>query len=702
MPFYRYGRWDGTQEVPDLSAEELVDRVADEMLETGDLRRVLRRMMQFGTDFPGGQRMQGLRDLLERLQQRRDQNLEQYNLDSMMDDIQEKLDQIIDRERQTVEDALKDAPQGQEDAPRNEGSGEGPEGEEDSSQEGGQGRNADGAGEVDPDLLQLRQRLAQQHMEQLDKLPPGTGGRVKGLQQYDFMDPQARQEFEELLQMLQQQMMQSYFQGLQQGVENMTPEAMQQVREMVQDLNRLMQQRMSGQEPDFQQFMDKWGKLFPEGIENLDDLIEHMNRQMAQMESLLNSMSPEQRRQLEEMVGALMQDEGMQWDMAQLAANLQRLSPQPWFGNDFDFGGDEPISLQEAMRLMGDMNSMDDLEHQVMDSIRHNDAASLDNDEVRRLLGDESAQILEQLQEFTKRLEEAGFIQRKGDSWELTPQAVRKMGQRALEEIFGKLQMSVFGSHDARRTGIGIEMEDSTKPYEFGDPFHMDTQKTVFNAVTRQGRGTPVKINHDDFEVSRTEALTRAATVIMLDMSRSMMMNGCFQAGRKVTSALDSLIRMQYPRDSLYVLAFSYFVLGLKPEMIFDNSWIENGGGTNFQEAMFQARRVLSKHRAETKQIVIITDGQPTTYNYWWSERDFDRPGLDGLQETLREAMRCAREGITINTFMLSRDPYSADFVRMLTKVSRGRAFFATPDRLGEYVLHDYVMNKRKVEKGQL
>ena len=303
MPFYRYGRWDGTQEVPDLSAEELVDRVADEMLETGDLRRVLRRMMQFGTDFPGGQRMQGLRDLLERLQQRRDQNLEQYNLDSMMDDIQEKLDQIIDRERQTVEDALKDAPQGQEDAPRNEGSGEGPEGEEDSSQEGGQGRNADGAGEVDPDLLQLRQRLAQQHMEQLDKLPPGTGGRVKGLQQYDFMDPQARQEFEELLQMLQQQMMQSYFQGLQQGVENMTPEAMQQIREMVQDLNRLMQQRMSGQEPDFQQFMDKWGKLFPEGIENLDDLIEHMNRQMAQMESLLNSMSPEQRRQLEEMVG---------------------------------------------------------------------------------------------------------------------------------------------------------------------------------------------------------------------------------------------------------------------------------------------------------------------------------------------------------------------------------------------------------------
>ena len=128
MPFYRYGRWDGTQEVPDLSAEELVDRVADEMLETGDLRRVLRRMMQFGTDFPGGQRMQGLRDLLERLQQRRDQNLEQYNLDSMMDDIQEKLDQIIERERQTVEDALKDAPQGKDDAPRSEGPDRGPEG----------------------------------------------------------------------------------------------------------------------------------------------------------------------------------------------------------------------------------------------------------------------------------------------------------------------------------------------------------------------------------------------------------------------------------------------------------------------------------------------------------------------------------------------------------------------------------------------
>ena len=189
----------------------------------------------------------------------------------------------------------------------------------------------------------------------------------------------------------------------------------------------------------------------------------------------------------------------------------------------------------------------------------------------------------------------------------------------------------------------------------------------------------------------------------MLDMSRSMLMTGCFQAGRKVASALDSLIRTQYPRDSLYILAFSYFVLNLKPEMIFDNSWIENGGGTNFQEAMYQGRRILSKHRADAKQIILITDGVPTTYNSWWYDGGGGYGGnVNGLEETLREGRRCSREGITINTFMLSRDSDSGEFVQALTKVSRGRAFFATPDRLGEYLLHDYVTNKRKVHKGRV
>ena len=716
MLLFRYSRWDGTQEVPDITPEELMDRVADEMLETGDLRRVLRRMMQFGADFPGGQRMMGLRDMLERLQHRKDRNLEQYNLDSMMDDIQERLNQIIETERGTVEGVLSEGseqPSGEADAegpesaaPQGEsgqGEGEGEDSPTDSSPSGEPAQDGEADGASDAGLRELQRQMAQRHLDQLTALPPGVGGRIKELQEYDFMDPEARRQFDELMQMLQQQMMQSYFQGMQQSLESMTPEAMQQMQQMVQDMNRLMQQRLLGEEPDFDQFMEKWGQFFPEGIENLDDLIEHMNRQMAQMESLMNSMSPEQRRQLEEMMAALMQNEGFQWDMAQLGANLQRLSPQPWFGNDFPFSGDESLSLQEAMRLMGEMNSMENMEQSIMEGIRTNDVSRLDSGEVQRLLGDEAAKMLEQLQEFTKKLEEAGFLKKHGESWELTPMAVRKMGQRALEEIFGKLQMGAFGAHNVRKSGIGTEREDETKRYEFGDPFLMDTQKTVFNAVTRQGAATPVKIRYDDFEVFRVEATTRTATVIMLDMSRSMLMTGCFQAGRKVASALDSLIRTQYPRDSLYILAFSYFVLNLKPEMIFDNSWIENGGGTNFQEAMYQGRRILSKHRADAKQIILITDGVPTTYNSWWYDGGGGYGGnVNGLEETLREGRRCSREGITINTFMLSRDSDSGEFVQALTKVSRGRAFFATPDRLGEYLLHDYVTNKRKVHKGRV
>jgi uncharacterized protein with von Willebrand factor type A (vWA) domain len=410
-------------------------------------------------------------------------------------------------------------------------------------------------------------------------------------------------------------------------------------------------------------------------------------------------MTPEMRQQLEQMVDSLLQDTRLQWELVQLASNLQRLRPTRGTEHDFNFSGDEPVSLQEAMRLMGDMNSLDELERQVMQAVRSNDASDVNAEEVHRLLGEEAGRMLEQMQQLTKMLEDAGFIKRKGDRWELTPEAVRRVGQRALEDIFSRLRMGTFGSHGADRAGIGIESRDETKTYAYGDPFLLDTQKTVANAVFRQGPGTPVQIQPQDFEVIRTTALTRCATVIMLDMSYSMMMGGCFQAGRKVALALNSLIRSQFPKDNLDVVAFSYFVLALKPEMLLDSYWVEYGGGTNFQEALRQARQILGRQRAETKQVIMITDGEPTTYNYGRGGGDWGDLGRprNGLEETLREVSRCTKEAITINTFMMDRRRYSLEFVRLMTKINRGRVFFATPDNLGEYILWDYVTNKRKV-----
>lgn len=679
--FYRYTRWDGSQELEPFTPDDVMDYIADESLRDGDLGSALRRLLQRGADFPSGRRMQGLQELLERLRGLREHNLRRYHLDSLLDDIRQRLDQIIAQERRTILQRLNEA-------------------EDRGAEEGQAGsRRSDAGGEAaDPALRQLLRSIAHKHLEQIDRLPPDVGGRIKELRDYDFLDPEARQQFEALLQMLQQQVLQSYFQGLHQSIQALTPEALRQIQQMVQDLNRLLEQRLRGEEPDFQQFMDKWGDFFPEGMETLDQLIDYLRQQIAAMESLLRSMTPEMRRQLQDMLDALLRDHRLQWDLMQLAANLQRLDPLRGAAPDFPFAGDEPLTLQEALRLMGEMNKLDTLERELIRAARTNDASTLNADEIGRLLGEEARRILEQLQELTKMLEEAGLIRRRGKDWELTPRAMRKIGERALQDIFGKLKTSVTGDHSVDRGGTGVERLDDTKPYIYGDPFLIDAYKSVMNAVLREGSGTPVRIRADDFEVYRTEQLTQCSTVIMLDMSYSMMRGGRFHAGRKVALALDTLIRTKFPKDNLYVVAFSYFVLTLRPQMLLDSYWVEYGGGTNFQEALRQARQLLAKHKGGTKQIIFITDGEPTTYSFW-SGGDWGRGRryASVFEETLREVVRCTKDDITINTFILEGQPYSIEFVRLMTRVNGGRAFFTTPSRLGEYIVLDYVNQKRKV-----
>ncbi len=681
----RYSSWDGTQDIG-FTQDDLMDHVAQEMLETGDLRGVLRRLMQRGADFASGRRMEGLQNLLERLRKRREENLDRYNLGGMMDDIKERLDRIVETERSALDDILGDQPsESSASAP--------PEGEQSGEPAPSQGRQGDaGSG---GEFEEMRRRIAQRRLERMNELPPDVGGRIRDLREYDFMDPAARQEFEDLLQLLQQQLMQSYFQGMQQSLQSMTPEALKEIQQMVQDLNLMIQQRLRGERPDFDGFMQKWGHFFPPGIEDLDQLLEYLERQIAQMDALMKSMTPEMRQELEGMMQSLLQDTRLQWDLAQLAANLERLDPGSTSGDDFNFSGDEPVTLQEAMRLMGDMNSMESLEQELIEAARSNDASQIDSSEIERLLGREAGEMAEQLQQITKMLEESGVIQRKGKNWELTPQAMRRIGQKALQDIFSKLRKGVSGSHDLPQTGPGVDAGEQFKRWEFGDPFTLDVQKTITNAVMRQGPGTPVKVIPEDFEISQTTAVTRCATVLMLDMSYSMLMGGYFQAGRRLALALDTLIRSQFPKDTLTVVAFSYFVLKLKPDMLLDSYWVEFGGGTNFQEAFRQARQILGRDKAETRQIIIITDGEPTTYSYGMDD-DWDNP-RGGMEQTLREVVRCTKDGITFNTFMMGRDPGAARFVGTVTKLNKGRAFLASADRLGQYVVTDYINSKRKV-----
>ena len=659
---YRYSQWDGTQQFESLAPDEVMKHIANEMLAGRDLTDVLRRLLQRGAEFRGQRRM-GLQELRERLNSRKGQLLDRYNLSSFMDEIKERLDNIISTEREAIQHRLEE-------------------------------KDGETAAEA---YHQPLQKISRRRLEQLDGLPEDIGGRIQQLRDYDFMDQEARRQFEELMKMLQQQVMESYFKGLQQGIQSITPEALKEIQRMVEDLNELLSQRLRGEEADFQSFMGKWGQFFPEGIENLDQLAEHLQAQMAMMESLLKSMTPEMRQQLEDMMNALLQDNRLKWDLFQLTANLEKLRPREHTPEPFPFAGDEPLTLKEALDLMGELNSIDQTARQIIEAMRANDASDLDADEIGRLLGEEARRITQELQRLTQMLEEAGLISRKGEGWELTPRAIRKVGERALQDIFGKLQSNVFGSHDLERRGAGNELLEETKPYTDGDLFLINSQRTIMNAVMRQGCGTPVHISKEDFEVYCTKTLTQCSTVIMLDMSYSMIGSGYFLAGRKVALALDTLIRSKFPKDNLDVVAFSYFVLTLKPQMLLDSYWVEYGGGTNFEEALRQARLILTRQKEGTKQIILISDGQPTSYS-GWSGLDYGGGGhlSGGLKATLRQVWRCTRDNITINTFLIQHRSYPNEFVRLMTAINHGRIFFTTPDRLGEYILVDYLNNKRK------
>jgi uncharacterized protein with von Willebrand factor type A (vWA) domain len=275
----------------------------------------------------------------------------------------------------------------------------------------------------------------------------------------------------------------------------------------------------------------------------------------------------------------------------------------------------------------------------------------------------------------------------------LTPRAMRRIGERALEDIFGHIDRGLAGEHTLSRYGWGVERLDETKPYAFGDAFALDAQGSVMNSLRREGRGLPMRMTPDDFEVYRTSSVNQCSTVIMVDMSYSMLYGGRFLAARKVALALDSLIRSKFPRDTLHVVAFSYFVLPLEPRQLLDTYWVDPRG-TDFPEALRQGRALLAKRKGGTKQIIMITDGEPHANSAGW----YDGPWSmrQAMEDTLREVRKCSREGITVNTFMLDSEPVMTRFIRTMSKINQGRVFFADPGQLGEYVIVDYVKNRRR------
>ena len=667
----RYSRWDGTQRLPDLEADEILKALSDDVMAEGDLAEALRRLMDRGwrSGDPTRPDLPGLQDLMERLARRREDLRERYDLGDVLGDIRRELEEIVADERSGVERRLERAA---EDAP-------------------------------DPDTARVAQDLAARRLDRLDGLPTDLGERISDLREYDFLDPEARQRFDQLVERLSKQVLDQFAQGMSDAIRSMTPEDLSANREMVRDLNDLIRQRIGGQDPDARDFLAKHGRFFP-GAQTFDDIIDQLAQRMAAMQSLMRSLSPEQRAELESMMDALLRDDRLLIDLAQLASNLDLLLPGG-LGDRVRFSGDESLSLDGALSQIARMQAMERLEDSLMDVEAPGDLASIDRDEVRELMGDDAARDLDALDDLARRLEEAGYLTRDGEHLELTPRGTRKIGQQVLDDLFARLQRDAFGGHRIDRQGRGGEREETTKPYEFGDPFHLDLRGTLSNAMVREenapaaraARGQRgVRLTPDDFEVYRTEQLTSTATVLLVDMSRSMLLRGCFLAAKKVAVALDTLIRTQYPRDHLSVIGFAYYAREIRPGALAELTWHGYEYGTNLQHGLMLARRILARQAASNREIVVITDGEPTAH-FEDGQVEFSYPPTRRtISETLREVQRCTKEGITINTFMLERSRALAEFVAHMTKLNRGRAFYATPERLGEYVLVDFVGRRSK------
>jgi uncharacterized protein with von Willebrand factor type A (vWA) domain len=658
---YDYSNWDDTQEWGDLDPDDLLAEITDDLLSGGDLNDALRRLMRSGMRTRDGERIMGMREMIERMRKRREELLKEGSPNAEMDRIAKALDEVVDQERAAIDQLEQEA------------------------KDSGDERRA----EVTADVATER-RMS------LDLLPPDLAGKVQGLQHHDFVSSEARERFEELMEELRQQVAQTYFEGMSEALGNADPEQLARMRAAMDALNTMLEQRARGEEldPTFDQFMEQFGDMFPGNPANLDELLEQLAARMAAAEAMWRSLSPEQREQLQSLANSLLEDMDLRWQMERLAGNLRQAVPGAGWGQSYRFRGQDPMGFGDATDAASQLADLDRMEELFSSASSPNALDEVDIDQVRRQLGDDAARSLERLAKLTKTLQENGLIENQGGRTELTPKGVRRLCQRALSDLFSQMQRERIGDHQSATSGSGHDREETTKPYEYGDPLNLHLSATVHNAVRRGGSGVPVRLQAEDFEVVETEALTRSATVLLVDLSMSMPMRDNFVPAKKMAMALQTLISTRFPRDYLGIVGFSEVAREIKADDLPTAMW-DYVYGTNLQHALALARRMLA-HQYGTKQIIVVTDGEPTAHIDDAGEVWFNYPPIqETLHRTMAEVIRTTRAGITINTFALDLERTHYPFVEQIARVNGGRTFYTTPDALGGYVLVDFLRHRR-------
>lgn len=638
---FRYSRWDDSQDPfgPDIGASEILEELSDDMLSGAGAQGALSRLMRRGMQG----RFNGLDALRARLQAARAREQAGLNLQGPLDEVREALGEIIERERITL------------------------------SFEAG-------------DDARMREAF-------LDQLPVDAPGQIRELTDYRFVDAEAQRRFDELMEHLREQVMGAHFRTIAQGMQNLSADELARFRDMLADLNDMIERRDRGEPYDFDGFMQRHGDFFPDHPGTLEELLDQMARRMAALSRLLASMSPEQRAELRALSEQVMQDMDLAFEVSRLGANLSEMFPEMPWGEPALAAGEDPMPFSAAVDAMERLHDFEDLDRSMRGDYAGASIDDVDEDAVRRTLGEDAVRDVRRLKEIERALERAGLLTRREGRLDVTPRGARKLGERALVKVFEQLRRDREGTHEAHEAGGQAEPTGATRPWRFGDAGQIAVQRTVFNAVLRSGPGSVVRLHPDDFELVEAEQRTETATALLLDLSFSMPLRGHFVHAKKMALALHALIEGRYPHDTLYMIGFSDYARRMEPQDLTAAGW-ERVYGTNMQHAFHLAGRLLAQHPRASRQVIMVTDGEPTAH-LEGDEAFFSWPPVPRtIQLTLAEAVRLSRSGVTMNVFMLEDSPGLIRFMERLAKLTAGRVFLMDDREIGEFIVRDYVRRR--------
>jgi uncharacterized protein with von Willebrand factor type A (vWA) domain len=535
----------------------------------------------------------------------------------------------------------------------------------------------------------------------LEALPADTAQAIRRLADYDWRSAAARETFERLRQLLRSEVLDSQFRGMRQALQNPDPQAMQRIKDMLADLNEMLAADARGEhtQADFDQFMSNYGDLFPDHPQNLEELVDSLVSRMAAAERLLRSLSEEQRQELAGLMSDALGDAGLESEMARLADALRARRPdldRAGMMGGVQMSGEEPLGLSDATTALAELADLAELENAFEQDYPGATLDDIDEDAVRRAFGRQAVDDVEALRRIERELERQGYLTRNGGRLELTPKAVRRLGDTALRRIFADMSFGHrSGDHDQQDAGQAGELTGTTRAWEFGDEQPLDVPATVRNALLRGGLDGGIKLSARDFEVAETERRTAAVVSLLVDLSYSMQLRGTWAAAKQTALALHALLRSRFPQDAIQVVGFSNYARELRETDLAGLGW-DMVQGTNLHHALMIAGRHIDRHPEHDPVVLIVTDGEPTAHLQRDGRSWFDwPPSPETLELTLAEVDKMTRRHAALNIFMLADDARLSAFVDNVARRNGGRVLQAAPERLGEYVIRDFLRTRR-------